>query len=63
MRSPFYHVFVPRTDVSDNCCHINVHKIVQSVYFYPATQFSSRVLAKKAVSMYNKHEFWEGKYT
>lgn len=63
MCSLFYCVYVPRTDVSDNCCQINTHKIVQSVYFYPATQFSSRVLAKKAVSMYNKHEFWEGKYT
>lgn len=63
MRSLFYCVCVPRTDVSDNCRQINVHKIVQSVYFYPATQFSPRVLAKKAVSMYNKHEFGEGKYT
>lgn len=63
MRSLFCYAGAPCADVSDNCHKRNVHKIVQSVYFYPTSQFSSRVLAKKAVSMYNKHEFWEGKYT
>ena len=38
-------------------------EFVQSVYFCWATQFWSRVLAKIRISMYNKHELWEGKTT
>lgn len=63
MRSLLCYAHSLCADVSDNCRKRNVHKIVQSVYFSPTAQFSPRVLAKKAVSMYNKHEFWEGKYT